>query len=60
MMASIMGLFGFPITVGSLFPLKANTRGYDIAPEPGKVVPCVGNVLSWLVRRKCTLGSSRR
>lgn len=58
MIASIMLLFGFPIIVG--VRLEAKTSGYDMAPEPGKSVPFVGNVASWLVRRKWQPSLSRK
>lgn len=50
MIASIIVLFGLPITVG--FRLLANTNGDDMAPEPGQVVPAVGYVASSFVRMK--------
>jgi hypothetical protein len=59
-MASIIGLLGLPMTVGSRLPCSAKTRGAESEPEPTKVVPFVGKVLSWFVRRKWTEGSSRR
>lgn len=35
MMASIIGLFGLPTTVGSFLPCSAKTRGDESEPEPG-------------------------
>ena len=34
MMASIIVVFGLPITVGDILPSRAYTMGYDIDPEP--------------------------
>jgi hypothetical protein len=34
MMASIIVVFGLPITVGAFLPSNAKTRGADIDPDP--------------------------
>jgi len=34
MIASIIVVFGLPMTVGAFLPSKAKTRGADIDPEP--------------------------
>jgi hypothetical protein len=58
MIASIMSVLGLPTIVGFFF--EAKTSGADMAPEPGKRVPSVGNVASWLVRMKWHPSLSRR
>jgi hypothetical protein len=49
MMASIIVVFGLPMTVGAFFPSKAKTRGADIDPEPVcQFVPSsIGDQLTW-------------
>jgi hypothetical protein len=48
MMASIIVVFGLPITVGAFLPSNAKTRGADIDPEPAcQLVPDFIFKLTW-------------
>ena len=51
MIASIIVVFGLPITVGAFLPSNAYTIGYDMDPEPVDSVYCakrlVEKQLTW-------------
>jgi hypothetical protein len=48
MMASIIVVFGLPITVGAFLPSNAKTRGADIDPDPVcQLVPDFNGKLTW-------------